>query len=559
VRGRQVQLRARTGHLAVQGALARDKEDEICQRRRRRVDAGVVGMSVTDVLRTQLSTRPDADAVSDGDGGWWTWRDLADRSDRVARELENRGVGAGDVVAILDVNRSSYFAVWFGTVQIGAALLAMNTRFTAVELADVLEDAQARLLLVGPDFVATSEAIRSAERAVATEFVALTTTPDGQVALEGDSPVDQPVAHVRHAQGSDVELLLYTSGTTGRPKGVPVTGHNLDAMASWCADALELSDGATSSIYLPLFHVAGASFAIVTLMAGGRCVVRPSFDAVDFISSGTTYGVTHSLLVPSAIAIVLDELETRSDELHLEVLAYGASPIPDSVLGHAITRFGCRFVQFYGATETTGAVTFLAPDDHAMNDPRLRSCGRAARGVELRIVSSASGAPVATGVVGEICVRSQQIMPGYWNQPTATFEAIDPEGWYHTGDLGYLDREGYLYVHDRLKDMIVTGGENVYPAEVENVIHAHPAVAEVAVIGVPSDRWGEQVHALVVLRRGHDLDAAALFDHTRASLASYKCPKSVDFVQSLPRNPSGKVLRRELREPYWQSAYRPVG
>jgi fatty-acyl-CoA synthase len=150
-------------------------------------------------------------------------------------------------------------------------------------------------------------------------------------------------------------------------------------------------------------------------------------------------------------------------------------------------------------------------------------------------------------------------MPGYWDQPVATSGAIDPEGWYHTADLGFLDRDGYLYVHDRLKDMIVTGGENVYPAEVENVIHAHPSVAEVAVIGVPSDRWGEQVHALVVLRPGHEVEARALLDHTRASLAGYKCPKSIEFVGSLPRNPSGKVLRRELREPYWQSAGRPVG
>jgi acyl-CoA synthetase (AMP-forming)/AMP-acid ligase II len=265
------------------------------------------------------------------------------------------------------------------------------------------------------------------------------------------------------------------------------------------------------------------------------------------------------LLVPSAISVVLDELDRRDDDLRLHLLGYGASPISDSLLVRAMDRFECRFVQFYGATETTGAITCLEPGDHRVDGPHLRSCGRPAPGVELRIVDPTSSAVADVGQVGEVCVRSKQVMSGYWRRPEASATVIDAEGWFHTGDLGYCDVDGYLYIHDRLKDMIVTGGENVYAAEVENVLEGHRAVAEVAVIGIPSERWGEQVHALVVRRPGQDVDEAVLVAYTRETLAGYKCPKSVDFVESLPRNPSGKVLRRELRAPFWEAHDRSIG
>ena len=250
-----------------------------------------------------------------------------------------------------------------------------------------------------------------------------------------------------------------------------------------------------------------------------------------------------------------------ADFSSLDTLVYGASPISEEVLARSIATFGARFWQAYGLTETTGAVVNLAPDDHDLSGPhrhRLRSCGVAGPGVELRIVDPESKAEVATGEVGEIWVRSRQVMKGYWNNDAATADAVDAEGWFRSGDAGYLDADGYLYIHDRVKDMIVSGGENVYPAEVENVLMSHDGIADVAVIGVPHERWGETAKAIVVTAAGHDPTADEIIAFARERLARFKCPTSVDFVDVLPRNPSGKVLKKDLRAPYWAGRERQV-
>jgi long-chain acyl-CoA synthetase len=274
-------------------------------------------------------------------------------------------------------------------------------------------------------------------------------------------------------------------------------------------------------------------------------------------------GITHAFLVPAVLQFMLmtPGAET-ADYSTLEVVVYGASPISEEVLAKCVRLLGCQFWQAYGLTETTGTVVNLPPEDHDLTGPnrhRLRSCGQAGPGVELRIVDPDSRADVPTGQVGEIWVRSPQVMKGYWNNDEATREAIDDDGWFRSGDAGYLDEDGYLYIHDRVKDMIVSGGENVYPAEVENVLMKHPAVADVAVIGVPHERWGETAKAIVVKAPGADPAPEELIAFSQEHLAKFKCPTSVDFVEVLPRNPSGKVLKKDLREPHWAGRDRRVG
>jgi long-chain acyl-CoA synthetase len=285
-------------------------------------------------------------------------------------------------------------------------------------------------------------------------------------------------------------------------------------------------------------------------------------DPAEILRVIPAHGITNAFMVPAVIQFLLvtpgvDDTDFSS----LRTLVYGASPITDKVLIAGMETFGCEFIQVYGLTETTGAITQLDGADH---DPGhrpqlLRSCGRPYPWVEMRVVDSATGEDVPVGRVGELWTRSHQNMAGYWNNPDATAQAITPDGWFKTGDAGFMDADGFVFLHDRVKDMIVSGGENVYPAEVENVLMKHPAVADVAVIGVPDERWGEAVKAIVVKAAGADIDEADIIAFARESLAGYKLPKSVDFAEVLPRNPSGKLLKRELREPYWAGVERRIG
>jgi long-chain acyl-CoA synthetase len=294
-------------------------------------------------------------------------------------------------------------------------------------------------------------------------------------------------------------------------------------------------------------------------------VVLRDIDPARILEVIPEFGVTNAFMVPAVIQFLLLTPGVESTDFSsLRTLVYGASPITDKVLVKGIETFGCEFIQVYGLTETTGAITQLDGADHdPENRPQLlRSCGRPYPWVEMRVVDG-EGNDVPTGQVGELWTRSHQNMAGYWNNPQATAEAVTPDGWFRTGDAGFLDEDGFVYLHDRVKDMIVTGGENVYPAEVENVLMRHPAVADVAVIGVPDEKWGEAVKAIVVPAPDSDVAPAdiqaALIAFARESLAGYKLPKSVDLAEALPRNPSGKLLKRELREPYWEGADRRVG
>lgn len=414
-------------------------------------------------------------------------------------------------------------------------------------------------MFVGPDFA------ELAEKAVATlaakpRLVALGFERSGFETLEawiGNADACDPDLPI--ALDDDV-VQLYTSGTTGLPKGVQLTSRNYMTVFDLADrfDGLKYQVGETVLGAMPFFHVAGVNIALIALARGARtAVVRDILpDAVlDLIR---TERVNHAFLAPAIILMLMQSPAIASADLSsMKVLSYGASPISEDLLLKAKARFNCQFVQFYGMTETTGAATYLASEAHDPAKGKLRSCGVAWPGVEVKIVA-ADGSETPRGAIGEIVVKSPVVMKGYWMKPELTAASIK-DGWMRTGDAAYMDEDGYFFIYDRVKDTIVTGGENVYPAEVENAIFGHPDVADVAVIGVPDYKWGEAVKAVVVTKPGAPRDAASVIAWARERIAHYKAPKTVDFVEAIPRNITGKILRRELRKPYWEGRDRMVG
>jgi len=482
-----------------------------------------------------------------------TWGELDERSNRMASGLAAAGVGAEDRVARIDKNSIEYYEMLFGSAKLNAVLVDVNWRLAPPEMAQIINDAQAKVLFVGPEFTEHLDKIRDQLQTV-TEIVVGGDEYEGWLARQG-AAVDPGV----EAQPDDVCLQLYTSGTTGLPKGVMLTNRNLFTFIDEVAPTLGFSESSVSIVVMPVFHIAGSGWSLVGMALGAKTVLHPEVNPPAIVEAIGQHGITHAFFVPAVLQFLLavPDLST-TDVSTLELIAYGASPITEKVLRGAMDAFGCGFVQLYGLTETTGAIVQLDAADH---DPDgrpelLRSCGKPYPWVEVRVVDS-SGADVPEGSVGELWVRSVQVMKGYWNKPEDTARAITPDGWFKTGDAGYW-RDGFLYLHDRVKDMIVSGGENVYPAEVENALMAHPGVADVAVIGVPDERWGEAVKAIVVRAPGASPTPEELIAFTRERVAGFKTPKSVDFADALPRNPSGKILKRELREPYWAGRERSI-
>jgi fatty-acyl-CoA synthase len=371
-----------------------------------------------------------------------------------------------------------------------------------------------------------------------------------------------PIEREHEAEPGQTALQLYSSGTTGLPKGVELTHGNLMAGMMDAVPAAIGYHGAPDVMLnaLPTYHIAGVGVALLTACKGGMSVLYPDFDPARAIAAIAEHRITHSFLVPAMIQFMLQVPGAdKADYSSLKGISYGASPISEKVLIEAMRTFKCNFMQVYGLTETTGAVTALPPEDHDPEGPKkhlLRSAGKPIDGVELRVVDPATGHDCAEGEVGEVWIRTAQNMKGYWANPKATGQAF-VDRWFRSGDAGYL-REGYVYMHDRIKDMILSGGENIYPAEVENVLMQHPAVADGAVIGVPDEQWGEAVKACVVLKTDCAAGEKQIIDFMRERIAHYKCPKSVDFLEAIPRNPTGKILKRVLREPYWKGKDRRV-
>jgi acyl-CoA synthetase (AMP-forming)/AMP-acid ligase II len=487
-----------------------------------------------------------------------TFGELDDRASRIANGLIAAGVGPQARIGYIGMNSDSFFEVVYGCFKANAVLVGVNWRLAPPEVVYVLNDARAEVLFVGVEFAGLVESIRDqlgTVRLVIAVDGGHATWPAFGEWRDSQSPADPMIA----VDPDDDVLQLYTSGTTGHPKGVQLTNANYIAFfdlaqkSGWAAyDA-----GDANLVAMPNFHVAGVNMGLVTTGQGACGIIMKQVDPARVLDFIVRYRINNMFLVPAVIQFLLQVPGAdKTDFSSLRRVFYGASPISEDVLLAATKLFGCEFTQLYGLTETVGAGTALDAASHDPTRGKLRSCGRSYPGFEIRVVGG-DGESLPQGAVGEIQMKSPTVMKGYWGKADATAKAI-VDGWFLTGDAGYFDEEGYLYIHDRVKDMIVSGGENIYPAEVENALMGHADIADAAVIGVPDDKWGEAVKACVVLKPGASCTADDIISFCKTRIASYKCPKTVDLIPALPRNPSGKVLRRELREPYWAGKERRV-
>lgn len=488
-----------------------------------------------------------------------SFADLDRNASRVANGLIALGQRPQQRVAYFGKNSDRYFEVMLGALKANMAIVGVNWRLAAPEVAYVIGDAGCEVVFADAEFAPLIETI-GAECPRLRHRVVVDSERDGwshypawRDAQGSDDP-QLPIA------SDDDAIQLYTSGTTGHPKGVQLSNANYLAFfrAAQAAKWGDFGAGEANLVAMPNFHVAGTNMGVATLAQGATAVIQREVNPGEILELIARHRIKSAFLVPAVIGMLVQHPKIREADISsLRSMFYGASPIAEALLAQAQATFaGCGFTQLYGLTETVGAATALQPADHVAEKGLLRSCGKPYPGIDVRTIDSA-GRPTKPGEVGEIVIRGDVVMKGYWNKPDATAAAIR-DGWFYTGDAGYFDGDGFLYIHDRVKDMIVSGGENIYPAEVENAVFGHPAVADVAVIGVPDDKWGEAVKAIVVLKPGENATAAEVIAFARTRIAGYKVPKSVDFIAALPRNPSGKILRRELREPYWAGKQRRV-
>ena len=521
------------------------------------VDSAAALSTLGDIPRHHARSRPHRVAIH-YEGRHLSYGELDRRTNQVANGLLAEGLRPQTRVAILSKNAPAFFELWFGAAKADLVLVPVNFRLAPPEVAYVVEDAGAELLFVSADFYPVVEKVAGELKSVR-RIIALdgghASWPDYTSWVAAQSASDPAV----RIATDHCAIQMYTSGTTGYPKGAQLSHANLLTLLPGALRQFgNWHDNDVNLVCMPLFHIGGSGWGLVGFYRGIETVLMRDPDPAAILRLIPEYRITKAFLVPALLLFLLQTPQCRTTDFSsLELIVYGASPAPVDLVRNALKAFGCDLAQVYGLTETTGAITYLPPEDHGEQaGARLKSCGKAMTGVELRVVDAA-GNDVATGEVGEIACRSPQIMLGYWNQPEATSRAMRG-GWFHTGDAGYLDQDGYLYIYDRVKDMIISGGENIYPAEVESALFGHPAVADVAVIGVPDDQWGEAVKAFVVRKPGVEVTPDELIGFARERIAAYKVPRSIDFIDALPRNPTGKILKRELRKPFWIGQERQV-
>lgn len=495
---------------------------------------------------------PDNIALQDEDGSM-TYADLADYSKEIASALIGSGLKKGDRIAYYGRNSALYFALFTAATRSAVVIVPIGWRLAAPEVAYILNDTDSKLLVYDIEYKTIIEKIKDNLPQLKT----ILTKEKTDVGQDFDSWLaDAPKSEVAVHDPMLAVLQLYTSGTTGLPKGAVLNSWGMfvvrhepeTAEYAWA----NMDQSESMLVVMPVAHIAGSGSVAVAFFNGAKTITHREF-APDAVLAEIDAGASHMFLVPTAIQMLVNHPNAKDTDFSgFKYMWYGAAPIPLDLLRQAMEVTGnTQFCQQYGMTETTGSFCVLPPEDHDLNgNDRMRSAGKALPGVEVRIVGEDRN-ELPRGEIGEIITRSALNMIEYWKNGDKTKETIDADGWLYTGDAGLMDEDGYVFIQDRIKDMIISGGENVYPAEVENTVFSHPDVMEVAVIGIPNEKWGEEVKAIIVPNAGAEIDEAAMIAWLRERMSAYKAPKSITVIDAMPRNASGKILRRELRDPYW--------
>jgi len=485
-----------------------------------------------------------------------TYEELNVYSNQIANGLISLGCKPDSRIAYYGKNSDYFFEFLIGTLKSNTVAVGVNWRLAPPEVSYVLNDSKSEVLFVGEEFYPIIDQILEELPNIKKVIAVDGNHADYENFISWRDSQDSFSTGLKSSDQDDI-LQLYTSGTTGHPKGVQLTNRNFAAANESIDGVVPFEEGTTNLVCMPGYHVAGTNWGIWGYIFGCRNIIIADIDPGLILELIEKEKIRSTLFVPAVILFLISHPNAlTTDYSSLNFVLYGASPIADNTIIKAKEIMKCDLYQVYGLTETTGAITIMMPEDHDPKKGKLRSCGKALKGVELKVVDE-EGNDLKTGEIGEVISKSDLNMKGYWNKPDATKESI-VDGWFYSGDAGFFDDEGYLFIHDRVKDMIVSGGENIYPAEVENALMSHDEILDAAVVGVPDEKWGESVKGFVVTRESSSLSEDRIISFVRTQIAAYKCPKSIEFINELPRNPSGKILRRELRDPYWEGIDRKV-
>ena len=512
--------------------------------------------SLVDLFRWRINQSPHNVAFKFLDKET-TYQDFDSSANKVAQGLIAEGCKPNARVAFLGKN-SDTFEFFYGNMKSRTVPVAINWRLAAPEIAFILNDSESEILFVDGEF---DELIKQVENEIpkVRKIITIGNSNADWENYKAWRDRQENIDPMLASKSEDDVLQMYTSGTTGLPKGAQLTNANILNAApmvdqTWCKDWHE---GSVNLICMPVFHVAGGLYAILGAIFGCKNIIIPEVDPGLILELIESEKIELALFVPAVILFLLQHPKSgETDFTSLRQVVYGASPIAEDTLIKAIETMQCDFWQVYGLTETCGMATTMTPEYHDPAKGKLRSCGQPYPGIEIKIVDTNNN-QLGTGEVGEILIKSGTVMKSYWNRSEATAETI-VDDWFYSGDAGFFDEDGFLFIHDRVKDMIISGAENIYPAEVENALMSHPQILDAAVVGIPDEKWGETVMGFVILAEDASISEDEIIAYSREKIAGFKCPKTIKFINEIPRNPTGKVLRRKLREPYWKGKKRNI-
>ncbi len=519
-------------------------------------------MNTTEFLTITSAICPDRTAIV-FEGNRLTFNELNERTNRLANALAGLGIKKGDRVAILQVNCNQYVEAYYGAAKLGAIFVPLNFRAKKDELVHMLNHSEASVLFMGKRYVEMVNEMRP-ELPLVKHYISIEGKREGMLDYEEMLATASGEDVFTDIGDEDITILMYTAGTTGLPKGVPLPHNSFSLYVLENVNPVDPEVEETNLLTMPLYHVAGIQAMLAATYGGRAIAMMRQFDTDEWLETVQREKANRAMLVPTMLKRIIDHHHfDKYDLSSLRVITYGAAPMPFEVIKKAIALFpGVSFINAFGQTETASTITTLGPEDHIIKgteeekDKKLRrltsSIGRPMSDVEMKIIDEA-GNELPIGKVGEIVARGPRVMSGYWKDAEKTAKTMTKDGWLRTGDMGYMDEDGYFYLAGRGDDMIIRGGENISPEEVENVLYAHPAIEEAAVIGVPDPEWGQEPRAIVALKKGETATPEELIEFCRQRLSSFKRPRSVVFVDALPRTSTGKVLKRVLREQYGKS------